>query len=236
MEVYLALLEVIIEMNNDDSFSRPVLQRRNAVYVDSESRNIIKYHITTNWGFDHVNNICVIKVQDFFNSYGYLPTKFQFMKSVIENCFCGIRFDDHDIAIITGVYLLGRLERVPECLYIQHAINYQNQEHREPTIEELNEYILNINRMYEDPEAYYHETKQSTPTPNLSSLEQTVCAKDDCNCGLCFEDIKKDEVCYVLPCNHVFHSDKEKCIDATVLDWLKNNRTCPICKQEVVLQ
>ena len=237
MDRYLALLEVINEMNemNDDSFLyTPVLRRQTAIYVDQESMANIKSHIKNKWEFDNVSNLCVVKVQEFFNLHNYLPTKFQFIKDKIENCACGISLDDHDLAVTTGIYLLERLEEVPDCLYIQHAIHYTNQEHREPTIDELNMYILNTIRINEDPESYYHETKQSTPTPNLSSLKQNVCDADY-NCGLCFENLK-DEACYVLPCNHVFHSDKEKCIDATVLDWLKNNRTCPVCKQEVVLQ
>ncbi len=234
MEVYLDLIRAMIELD-EENIARPVLRRQNAIYIESSTHEVIKKHIKDDWGFEIINSLLVIRVVEFTRSYGYIPTKYQFIKGVIENCFCGIIFENHELAIQTGVYLLEHLERIPECYYIQHTIHYYNQEHRYPTLEELSNYMGNINRMMNDPEAYYQETKHTTPTPNLSLLLPTKCDKDDSNCGLCFDEIKKEEDCYVLPCNHVFHSEKEKCIDATILDWLKNNRTCPICKQDVNL-
>ena len=239
MDLYIRLIQSLIESSDDDDeyeVRQPVLRRQNAIYIEPVSNGIINEYIMNDWGFEsNVNSLLVMQVYNFFTVYGYLPTKYQFMKSIIENCFCGIIFTDHELAIQTGLYLLDTIKIVPECSYIQHAIDYHNQEHRHPSIEELRTYISNIYRITNDPEGYYQETKQSTPTPNLSSLTPTSCDKDECNCGLCFEEINKEEQCYILPCSHVFHSDKEKCIDATIVDWLKNNRTCPICKQEVVL-
>lgn len=237
MEVYLNLIQAMLDMNIDeeDDIDRPILRRQNAIYVEPRTHDIIQNYIKNTWGFEQVNGRLVMKVNDFMRSYGYLPSKYQFIKSVIENCFCGIIFIDHQLAIQTAVYLFEKIERVPECYYIQHTINYYNQEHRYPSIEELSDYLGNIHRMMNDPDGYYQETKHTTPTPNLNSLSPKECDKDECNCGLCFDEIKKGEPCYILPCNHTFHSDKEKCIDATIVDWLKDNRTCPICKQEVII-
>jgi hypothetical protein len=236
MESYLNLIRTVVEeVDNIDDIVRPVLTRQNAVYIESNIREVIKKYVKDEWGFETISVLLIIRIADFMRSYGYVPTKYQFIKSTIENCFCGIMFENHELAIQTGVYLLENLEREPECYYIQHTVNYYNQEHRYPTLEELSNYIGNINRMMSDPEGYYQETKHITPTPNLGSLLPKKCDKDGSNCGLCFDEIKKEEDCYTLPCNHLFHSEKEKCIDATVLDWLKNNRTCPICKQEVLI-
>lgn len=47
------------------------------------------------------------------------------------------------------------------------------------------------------------------------------------NCVVCMSDYVNREKLRRLPCNHDFHA---KCIDR----WLKNNRTCPVCREEVV--
>ena len=236
MDVYLSLIQSMIEMNN---IERPRLRRQNAIYIEPSTSSVVENYIKNDWGFGYANGytngLLIISVTEFMRSYGYLPTKYQYIKSVIENCFCGIIFNDHQFAIQTGVYLFEQLERTPECYYIQHSINYYNQEQRYPSLEELSNYLGNIHRMMNDPEGYYQDTKHATPTPNLRLLTPKECDKDDCNCGLCFDEISKGEQCYILPCNHVFHSDNEKCIDATIVEWLKNNRTCPICKQEVII-
>ncbi|KAI6182620.1 RING-type E3 ubiquitin transferase [Aphelenchoides bicaudatus] len=45
-------------------------------------------------------------------------------------------------------------------------------------------------------------------------------------CTTCMETFELDEEVTVLPCKHVFH---ETCI----FPWLKKQRTCPICRQEL---
>lgn len=45
-------------------------------------------------------------------------------------------------------------------------------------------------------------------------------------CVVCQTDFEQRQNIRALPCNHVFHA---KCVDK----WLKNNRTCPICRNDV---
>jgi len=47
------------------------------------------------------------------------------------------------------------------------------------------------------------------------------------SCRICMEDFKNDELVRTLPCLHFFH---RKCIDK----WLFQNRTCPICKFDII--
>ena len=46
-------------------------------------------------------------------------------------------------------------------------------------------------------------------------------------CSVCLCDLERGECCRRLPCLHMFHKD---CID----DWLKRNRSCPVCKTDIV--
>ena len=45
-------------------------------------------------------------------------------------------------------------------------------------------------------------------------------------CIICQYEFEKGEKIVVLPCKHCFHSD---CIE----EWLKNQKTCPFCKEEI---
>eukprot|EP00669_Euglena_mutabilis_P010263 TRINITY_DN5020_c0_g1_i2.p1 TRINITY_DN5020_c0_g1~~TRINITY_DN5020_c0_g1_i2.p1 ORF type:complete len:290 (-),score=34.21 TRINITY_DN5020_c0_g1_i2:302-1150(-) len=46
-------------------------------------------------------------------------------------------------------------------------------------------------------------------------------------CSVCQEDFTLGERATILTCNHLFH---QKCITP----WLEKNRTCPLCRKEVV--
>lgn len=47
-------------------------------------------------------------------------------------------------------------------------------------------------------------------------------------CVVCMSDLESDELVRVLPCNHLFHAS---CID----EWLRRNRTCPMCRRDVTV-
>lgn len=46
-------------------------------------------------------------------------------------------------------------------------------------------------------------------------------------CAVCREDYQDEDLVYVLPCGHFYHS-------SCIREWLKINRSCPICAKEVV--
>jgi len=67
------------------------------------------------------------------------------------------------------------------------------------------------------------EKKDSTEEKKTDQQAQSNAQK---NCTICLEDwADKDEV-RTLPCLHIFHS---KCVDK----WLRQNRTCPVCKHDI---
>ena len=47
------------------------------------------------------------------------------------------------------------------------------------------------------------------------------------DCCICLEDYDSKEEVYILPCEHTYHPD---CIKL----WLKERRTCPMCKSDVM--
>lgn len=64
---------------------------------------------------------------------------------------------------------------------------------------------------------------------SIPSFRYSASSRDSSNgnCVVCMSDYINREKLRRLPCNHDFHA---KCIDR----WLKNNRTCPVCREEVL--
>lgn len=56
--------------------------------------------------------------------------------------------------------------------------------------------------------------------PNLSG------ATSDISCAVCLNEFEENDMLRRLPCNHSFHS---ACVDK----WLKRNKNCPLCVQDV---
>lgn len=46
------------------------------------------------------------------------------------------------------------------------------------------------------------------------------------SCCICITDVALGESTVMLPCGHLFH-------DACVVEWLKKNNTCPVCRFEL---
>ena len=80
-------------------------------------------------------------------------------------------------------------------------------------------------------------TNKPTEDKFIKNLKEVVFDdnKDEISCGICLETFKKGEKAICLPCkdkSHYFHiGDKtEEC--GGILPWLKENNTCPICREE----
>ena len=70
-----------------------------------------------------------------------------------------------------------------------------------------------------------------TPQATIDSLPTikyaTVKADDDALCIVCCEQFKDEQLVVKLPCKHIF------CEGACILEWLKNNDSCPLCRAQV---
>lgn len=130
---------------------------------------------------------------------------------------------------------------VPTCKNMLLCYQFYIQEKRVGTIEEISEYEMLLNEIEEDPEEFHNKYKLKIPTQNLDKLTPQTMSDDffkqkqPC-CGLCQSDIEPSQTYYELPCGHMYHKSDEECLEcATIIYWLKDNKVCPMCKQEVIL-
>lgn len=141
---------------------------------------------------------------------------------------------------IIKYYLIEHFS-ILKCNDIKLAYLYYIQENRVATPDEL---IYFENMMYEienDPEEFHQKYKHKTPTQNISKLifetmDEKLYNDKQPVCGLCQDDITVSQEYYKLPCEHLFHKNEKDCLDsANIIQWLKENNFCPICKKEIQL-
>jgi hypothetical protein len=69
------------------------------------------------------------------------------------------------------------------------------------------------------------------PQATIDSLQiseyATIKVDDDAQCTVCCEQFKDEQLVVKLPCKHIF------CEGACILEWLKNNDSCPLCRAQV---
>ena len=100
-------------------------------------------------------------------------------------------------------------------------------------------FFININRDDILTRSFNDIGNTSHPTDEkfTESLEKITFTEDqeELSCGICLEGFKKGDEAFILPCKdqkHYFHvgNDKDSC--EGILPWLKNNNTCPICREK----
>ena len=100
-------------------------------------------------------------------------------------------------------------------------------------------FMMNINRDNILNRSFNDQGNISHPTDDkfVESLEKVTFEEDsEITCGICLEEFKKDDEAFILPCKdqkHYFHvgNDKETC--EGILPWLKENNSCPICREKI---
>lgn len=58
------------------------------------------------------------------------------------------------------------------------------------------------------------------------NLPSSLNKKENCQCSICFEEIKLDEKIFELSCKHDFH---ESCLK----NWIKYKQDCPVCRKKI---
>lgn len=72
----------------------------------------------------------------------------------------------------------------------------------------------------------------------VDSLEKVIVTNEDVDkglcCAICQEEFKMGERVIRLPCKdpHYFHCETPEDICGGILPWLKNNNSCPVCREE----
>merc|ERR1719265_386198 len=80
----------------------------------------------------------------------------------------------------------------------------------------------------------YDEPDESSLGPRGASqtlidslpLEPLSSSTSETSCAVCLSDFAQESMLRRLPCNHSFHAS---CVD----QWLKQNKVCPLCIQDV---
>ena len=88
-----------------------------------------------------------------------------------------------------------------------------------------------LNRSFEDQGGANHPTEKNF----VKNLKEIVFKEDqkEISCGICLDTFKKDDKAIILPCkknSHYFHYGENKEICEGILPWLKDNNTCPVCR------
>lgn len=165
------------------------------------------------------------------------------MCNIFSLCYFNIPNNSSNNEIIYMIieYYVLNYGFVPKChnLYINYL--FYIQEKKIATIDELNQFENLMNEIENDPDEFHEKYKHKLPTKNLSNLKPKTMnndffEKNEPVCSICQYEIEVNQNFYELPCSHLFHVKNDECLEnATILFWLKDNKFCPLCKQEVIL-
>jgi len=204
--------------------------------------------------YDSITKNLAKMVVAYWQEKGELPTDVGKIDDLVEYCCqyqyrnrpCGCLLDNWQdeemkkvIYEITKRYILF-FGDYPSCGAMSNMLRYQLINKRLPTMEELGEYLKHRRDFQNDPEQYFQDHKHQLPTANLSLLKPTIYEDEETKtCGLCYNEIGKGTEILKLPCRgeHVFHTDEKECLEGlTITEWLKSNKVCPMCKDEIIIE
>lgn len=104
-----------------------------------------------------------------------------------------------------------------------------------PTSEQYVEFTEKNYLITTDPDEYEQKYKMKTPTKNLNDLKNFRFSnkEEKDNCSICLNDFESNEKVVRIPCCKKLFHDSKKC---TIRTWLKENKKCPLCNCEVVIE
>jgi hypothetical protein len=68
----------------------------------------------------------------------------------------------------------------------------------------------------------------------IKNIILNKCRSERETCSLCFNKFNDNDMCFMLKCSHIFHSEEsEDC--GGLRKWLSQNSTCPTCRMKVIV-
>jgi len=134
------------------------------------------------------------------------------------------------------IYCLHYIGIYPTCDIILAMYEFMAIHKKFPSESELIQLLNNQMELLRDAEAYWSKNKLNVPTPNLDFLP-TVDAPSDTFCSICQKEIQTNAQVYKMTCcNQYCHYEKGDCLgDSNIINWLSENKKCPMCHQEVLI-
>lgn len=192
------------------------------------------------WWFNTIYNVNLsdMKIVSFICKYynknnTTFPTKEEIEKNLCKiDCFCEYAYTPSAISELKK-FTISSYGRLPNsCRELELILEYHTLNKRYPTLLELRNYSNNFSQFQSDPVSYFNNDKVDRPSNNLT--EDLIIKSNGHNeekCSICVEEIGSSDY-YKLPCNHVFHKEKNDCLeDASIEEWFKKNNFCPNCKK-----
>ena len=98
----------------------------------------------------------------------------------------------------------------------------------------LNQHSNILNRSFNDQGGCSKPCSESF----VEGLEKVIVTNEDVDnglcCAICQEEFKMGERVIRLPCKdpHYFHCETPEDVCGGILPWLKNNNSCPVCREQ----
>ncbi len=154
---------------------------------------------------------------------------------VLNKCTCLFAINNTEIKNILTHYIMNE-GFIPHCTNIEHILTYQTINHVLPTLNELQYYLINQIQFNQDPESFYHKDKTHVPTLCINDLPIQIATCEE-SCAICQDSIEVSQEYIILkPCDHHFHHKSENCLgESSIINWLKENNYCPLCKTKITV-
>jgi hypothetical protein len=212
--------------------------------TDYELANEIFNHLLSEeeeYDYQYIPTVCV-NVLNLILEFWYehdkeqFPTYNQIIAQISREIsrMVPLDFEAEDFHEIIHHYLsrYGYLPHPNELNNVYEYYVFNGEYPSETDLHEMNQRAL---AFYLNPELYHQQDKIKVPALHIDKIPRTKNTASGVDCCICQDEIKLDQLTIRLPpCNHVYHVNADDCLgDGSILNWLKENNTCPMCKQKV---
>eukprot|EP00924_Labyrinthula_sp_SR-Ha-C_P015957 augustus_masked-scaffold_4-processed-gene-14.56-mRNA-1 protein AED:0.43 eAED:0.43 QI:0/-1/0/1/-1/1/1/0/547 len=115
--------------------------------------------------------------------------------------------------------------------FASYAGRAQNTGLSQEAIEKLKKIRLDkrkyLDKKYSELPEVTETKKEVVPEADDTAVELEL--MESLSCCICLCELNDGDICRILDCNHIYHPN---CVDI----WLKSNNSCPLCKEEVIVQ